>query len=695
MKKLLLFITATLFVAVAINAQHAGLFPGKDTNLPAPDVNATIIQNVHSGAKDAVYNPPDSPDTATWSFNTYTELGWTDIVVSETDIIGVVTVDYTWSTDRYWAGSFHLQSPAGTSVVFASSEISGTYSVSMTDFFGESMNGTWTLWIEDTHGYGRYQATDISVTFHTQLTHDLGTTGITPVYIASGGSNVPWVEIYNFGSTGETTYTVNLNDGDTYNETVNVTTSIASNTSTLIDFPEWSPVDGVYSLTTTVTLSDDENSANDIFVCTSYIGTGVGIYSTNTAYSHQIVGPYSNQITELPLETGVVNPVTGSGTEAYLCGEYINGAIYAIAWTTNNVYIVLAEGNDVQVGTMTGIASEYIVTGLAYDHINDVIYASACNYNIHNCYFYIVDDSWKCTLVNDIGYNLFVGLTFDKNGILYGFDTTVESFWSIDQDTGIPTLIGHSGYNLSEGGDLSCDTVNNIIYAVIWDHVNEKNRFGTFDATAGAFTNINPDLTGFQEMCAIVSGEPTMAPITFTVDNNANTSYTGFALKGSWDAYGNYDVNWNGDAEHTDFYDDGTHGDAVAGDDIWSVLVYLVPDGGTNTWEWGVNDQDGNWIDGNFQFTVPDVNAQTMSYTTLNVNSASCENISIYPNPSKGAFTVSVMKNYNLEVFDITGRMIDTKILTGNSTVEINTAGIYFFRFSDEEGSVTQRVIVQ
>ena len=58
------------------------------------------------------------------------------------------------------------------------------------------------------------------------------------------------------------------------------------------------------------------------------------------------------------------------------------------------------------------------------------------------------------------------------------------------------------------------------------------------------------------------------APITFIVDNTANNSFTGFALNGSWDAGGNYDADWNGDAEHTDFYDDGTHGDVTPADNI-------------------------------------------------------------------------------------------------------------------------------
>ncbi|MCD4791763.1 MAG: T9SS type A sorting domain-containing protein [Bacteroidales bacterium] len=69
--------------------------------------------------------------------------------------------------------------------------------------------------------------------------------------------------------------------------------------------------------------------------------------------------------------------------------------------------------------------------------------------------------------------------------------------------------------------------------------------------------------------------------------------------------------------------------------------------------------------------------------------------INIYPNPSNGIFNVNVQSTFNLEVLDITGKVINTRVLTGNSTVEINTTGVYFFRFSNETGSITQRVIVQ
>jgi len=107
---------------------------------------------------------------------------------------------------------------------------------------------------------------------------------------------------------------------------------------------------------------------------------------------------------------------------------------------------------------------------------------------------------------------------------------------------------------------------------------------------------------------------PPTAPITFTVDDSNGQSHTAFYLKGTFNAEtGNYDIGWNDGAEIA-MLDDGTNGDAVAGDHIFTAVVDLVADGGSNTWEWGVNDADHQWIDGNWEFQILDETPQTLTY---------------------------------------------------------------------------------
>jgi len=114
------------------------------------------------------------------------------------------------------------------------------------------------------------------------------------------------------------------------------------------------------------------------------------------------------------------------------------------------------------------------------------------------------------------------------------------------------------------------------------------------------------------------------APVTFIVDDSANKTGTDFKLKGSWvTATGVYDAGWSGGAEHTPLYDDGTHGDATAGDNKWSVTINLTPDAAA-TWKWGFN-INGAWGPSapDPEFTLVDATAKTVTYvipSTVGVN---------------------------------------------------------------------------
>ncbi len=134
-----------------------------------------------------------------------------------------------------------------------------------------------------------------------------------------------------------------------------------------------------------------------------------------------------------------------------------------------------------------------------------------------------------------------------------------------------------------------------------------------------AFSSNGTDSTTFtydftSNTTSVTGPPPPSALVTFIVYDTVGQNYDGFNLKGSWDSNGNYDPSWNGGNEHTPFYDDGTNGDAVAGDHVWTCQQSLVVDNGANTWEWGVNDSEHNWVAGNWQFTVPDTNAQTQTW---------------------------------------------------------------------------------
>ena len=192
---------------------------------------------------------------------------------------------------------------------------------------------------------------------------------------------------------------------------------------------------------------------------------------------------------------------------------------------------------------------------------------------------------------------------------------------------------------------------------------------------------------------------PPTATITFIVDDSGAGNYDGFYLKGSWDADGNYDPSWDGGAEHSAFYDDGTNGDAVAGDHIWTCQQDLVVDGGSNTWEWGVNDTEHNWIAGNWQFTVPDETAQTLTWTVPEVPALVINEI-MYNSPGGDEEWIELYNNTadaidleNFKVVDNDASHSPIIIPAGYSiaaggyfTIEISTSGDFPFT-PDYDGS--------
>jgi hypothetical protein len=498
------------------------------------------------------------------------------------------------------------------------------------------------------------------------LAHDLAVTAIFPLGASAVGSIVPQVTVFNYGSNDESTWSVNLTDGGSYNETVSNLSTITALNSLVIDFPAWVPEVGTYTLHAQVTLSGDENAGNDI------LEQDVLIYQVGTPIyeQHEFVNGFGTHSTGADVSELAVDQTTWGHGFAQVSGYSIADDIIVPdgeEWTVKGFNFFGYQSFSTTESTFTGAYVE-VWTG---------------------------NPSSGGTLLTDFsGANLMVTTFWTNayrisNAALTNTDRPVMQLVCTCPD--LVLTPGEYWVELTTTGSLASGPWMPHLQ-LIDGNTTTGNALQYDGTTWTALTDV-----GLQGMPFDVLGTVMVegaAPITFVVDNTANTAFTGFALKGSWDAGGNYDATWMGGAEHTDFYDDGTHGDVTAGDDIWTVTVNLMADGGTNTWEWGVNDQDGTWIDGNFQFTVPDETPQILNYATVGIKNI-IGGINIYPNPSNGLFNISVENSTNLEVYDISGKLMKKEVLNGVSSIQIDNAGMYFFKFSNEEGSTTQRVIVK
>ncbi len=128
------------------------------------ELNFTVETNT-AVYEEVDYSVPDSPSQTSYSYNTYTEEGWTDLEVEESGEVAGFEIAFTWNTDDYpEEGSLHVESPSGTETVIVSNIPDGTYTLTSDAFDGEEMNGSWKIWIEDTYGDGGHQATNITAT---------------------------------------------------------------------------------------------------------------------------------------------------------------------------------------------------------------------------------------------------------------------------------------------------------------------------------------------------------------------------------------------------------------------------------------------------------------------------------------------------------------------------------------------------
>jgi len=107
----------------------------------------------------------DSPDGNSYNYNTFDELGWTELIVDQNGEVYNWRISFTWYTPVPGMtnfGSFWVQSPSGTiAAILNGGTINGDVIKELDDFNGEPMMGTWKIWIEDGNGEGGHEASNI------------------------------------------------------------------------------------------------------------------------------------------------------------------------------------------------------------------------------------------------------------------------------------------------------------------------------------------------------------------------------------------------------------------------------------------------------------------------------------------------------------------------------------------------------
>lgn len=245
---------------------------------------------------------------------------------------------------------------------------------------------------------------------------------------------------------------------------------------------------------------------------------------------------------------------------------------------------------------------------------------------------------------------------------IYGYRDQINSYGDVKYNTHIkdfPVTLYRSGmqFPLEDGSQM-------------------HDIYGSVDGTIG-----NVQFVYIDAVSDRIAGNITLeteAPLATCPDNQVVTTPTA-----------NYTVN-------------GTEFDLVSSSDNCAV-DYLINDfnsletlagaelpAGENLIEWTVFDDAGN--SGTCDFTVT-VNS------TVEINNIALENVNMYPNPSKGYFTVDNAQGFNISITDLTGKIIRTYSNIDENSLTIDftneAKGIYLVKISNETNVNVKKIIIE
>ena len=376
---------------------------------------------------------------------------------------------------------------------------------------------------------------------------------------------------------------------------------------------------------TNVTLSFDharnyaDNSGLSVLISTDYDGSSDPNGFTWTDISADFTWPTGGW-SFIPAGTADINAYVGAST--YIAYKYTCDDVAAATWEVDNIKV---EGEFDVTTFIAGSFNGWSASDPAYEmevNANGVFELTKSLGAATHEYKVVEDGNW-----------------YPNNNQQFTFTATEDVIWKYNYDANLVfhtkpvvagnflSAIGGNDWDPSElMGEMS-DAEGDDIFTleltipqgsyeckVTLNHNWDQSTGGNVPFTTDG---VNPTTFtyDFTTNTTTVSGPPPpAATVTFVVDDSEGMNYDGFYLKGSWDVNGNYDPAWNNGDEHSAFYDDGTNGDATADDHMWTCQQELVVDAGANTWEWGVNDTEHNWVAGNWQFTIPDDLPQTLTW---------------------------------------------------------------------------------
>lgn len=353
--------------------------------------------------------------------------------------------------------------------------------------------------------------------------HDMAVVDIQPEFVNLGDSVRPVVMLKNFAYKYENSFDLWFTNTDgSYTGTVTINSYIDGGDTVSVLLPNYAHSQGVDNLTVAVKVVDDEVTSNDTL--------------TKSIKIPQIKNAFAWNATNNQLQEGAVNLQMPSGFLSQI-SQNQDGYITAADMVGNEWYGIYAANNqqtqlvkiDKNTGELTYIGQTIDnLTGFAYDSYNQIAYTINFNGDL-----YTIDLGTAQT--NYIGGNFLypIGLACDSLGIIYAISLNNE-LATLNYTSGIATIIGDLGIDLSYSQDIAFDRDQNKLYGTLYSN-NSGSGLCSIDVNTAEINLIKelPDkFAGFA-----IPYSPKGANVLFSVSDTLNP------IKNAAVRIGNYVLN--------------------------------------------------------------------------------------------------------------------------------------------------------
>jgi len=147
---------------------------------------------------------------------------------------------------------------------------------------------------------------------------------------------------------------------------------------------------------------------------------------------------------------GNISGGTWTNDGRWLCCIYGNGTLYDVDPKTFDVSVIGDGG--------TGL------NGLAYDPVNEKLYGASSNGFTGGLWLIDLETGEQEYVGDFVSTTWMIGIAFDADGVLYGWDINPDYLYTIDLDTGEATEVGPLGINLNYAQDGAFDLYTDTLY---------------------------------------------------------------------------------------------------------------------------------------------------------------------------------------------------------------------------------------